>query len=161
MAVALPALMLPPVTFRPALAVRLAPLPIVKVPLLEVPTPVTLPAPFQLPVAKPTVPASVPPARLMVPPVTATGPLTVPPPDSVPVSETLPVIVPALITPVVATVTLPLTVPAPDSVPASERLPLIVPAFDRMAPAATEIGLPAVSELFTCNVPAEIVVAPE
>ena len=56
-----PAVRVPPVTLRPPFAVRLAPLPMVKIPLLEVINPVTLPAPFQLPPVTPSVPLIEPP----------------------------------------------------------------------------------------------------
>ena len=56
----LPAVMVPPVTATPALAVRFAPLPMVKTPLLDVTNPVTVPAPFQLPPVTPSVPTMLP-----------------------------------------------------------------------------------------------------
>ena len=92
--VELPAAMVPPVTFKFPLAVRLAPLPIVNVPLLEVIRPVTLPAPFQLPPVTPSVPAIVPPLpKLIMPlPVSVAFPLTVPVPFRVPAVATLTVL---------------------------------------------------------------------
>ena len=81
----LPAAMDPPVTERPPFAVRLAPLPIVNVPLDEVTKPVTLPLPFQLPPVTVRVPAIVPDDLLMMPlPVNVALPFTVPVPVRVP-----------------------------------------------------------------------------
>ena len=89
MLVLLPDAMLPPVTFKPPLAVRLAPLPIVNVPLLEVTTPVTVPVPFQLPPVTPKVPLIRPDDMLIIPlPVKVALPLTVPEPVNVPAVAT-------------------------------------------------------------------------
>ena len=83
--VLLPARRVPPVTFMPPLAVRVAPLPIVKFPLLDVTAPVTVPLPFQLPPVTSSVPAMVPEDLLMMPlPVSVALPFTVPLPDRVP-----------------------------------------------------------------------------
>src|SRR5205823_7065996 len=83
-------------------AVRLAPLPMVKIPLLEVISPVTLPTPFQFPPVTPSVPPIEPPLpKLIMPllsvalPVTEPVPLNVPLPmvmlpDSVPLSAKAP-----------------------------------------------------------------------
>ena len=82
---AFPCAMVPPVTLRFPFAVRFAPAPMVRVPLLEVTNPVTAPVPFQLPPVTPSAPAMVPPARLMLPlPVSVALPLIVPLPASVP-----------------------------------------------------------------------------
>ena len=72
-------------TFNPPCAVRFAPLPMVKAPLLDVTAPVTEPLPFQLPPVTPSVPAIAPEDLLMMPPpVSVALPLTVPLPVSVP-----------------------------------------------------------------------------
>ena len=85
----MPDAMLPPVTFKPPLAVRLALLPIVNVPLLEVIAPVTVPEPFQLPPVTPKVPLIRPADILMIPPpVKVALPLTVPEPVNVPAVAT-------------------------------------------------------------------------
>src|SRR5437763_267214 len=85
-----PAAKVPPVTFKPPLAVRLAPLPTVKVPLLEVTAPVTEPCPFQLPPVTPRVLARLPPgAKLTMPlPVRVALLLMVPVPLRVPAVAT-------------------------------------------------------------------------
>ena len=85
----MPDAMLPPVTFNPPLAVRLALLPIVNVPLLEETAPVTVPEPFQLPPVTPKVPLMVPDDMLITPlPVNVALPLTVPEPVNVPAVAT-------------------------------------------------------------------------
>ena len=84
-----PAAMLPPVTFKLPLAVRFAPAPMVKVPLLDVTRPVTAPAPFQFPPVIPRVLLKVPVVRLTVPPLSVAAPLTEPP---VPVRVPLPML---------------------------------------------------------------------
>ena len=86
---ALPEAMLPPVTFKPPFSVRLSPLPMVKVLLLEVMAPVTVPVPFQLPPVTPKVPLIVPADMAMTPlPVNVALPLTVPEPLKVPAVAT-------------------------------------------------------------------------
>ena len=76
--------MLVPDTFKPLVAVRFAPLPMVSVPLLDVTAPVTLPCPFQLPPVTPSVLPSVPPlVRLIVPPFRVVAPDTEPLPPRV------------------------------------------------------------------------------
>src|SRR5437868_6872881 len=79
----------PPLTFNPPLAVRLAPLPMVNVPLLEVTAPLTEPAPFQLPPVTPRV-LLIAPLQLIVPlPVSVALPSTEPVPVSVPAVKML------------------------------------------------------------------------
>ena len=78
----------PPVTARSPLAVKFAPEPMVKIPLLEVTSPVTLPAPFQLPPVTPKVPPREPLVRLMIPPLRVAAPLADP---LAPVSVPLPI----------------------------------------------------------------------
>ena len=101
-------------TLRPPFAVRLAPLPMVKIPLLEVISPVTLPAPFQLPPVTPSVPPIEPPLpKLIMPPLSVAFPVTDPTPLKVPLPmEMLPERIPlsAKAAPL-ANVASPLTVP--------------------------------------------------
>ena len=132
--VELPAAIVPPVTFKLPFAVRLAPLPIVNVPLLEVVSPVTLPAPFQLPPVTPNVPPMVAPLpKLMIPvPLSVAFPLIVPVPVNVPAVPTLTVL-PEAIEPL--TVRVPaLTFVAPVYVFAPPRTTVPAPVFVKPNP---------------------------